>query len=73
MDYSTPGSSIHGILQARVLEWVSISFSKGSSWPKDQTQVSRIVGRRFTEDASLKLNIQKDEDHGIWFPSLHGK
>ena len=47
MDCSLPGSSLHGILQARVLEWVAISFSRGSSWPRDQTQVSCISGRRF--------------------------
>ena len=47
MDCSLPGSSLHGILQARVLEWVAISFSRGSSWPRDWTQVSRIPGRRF--------------------------
>ena len=49
MDCSLSRSSIHGILQARVLEWVAISFSRGSSWPRDQTRVSHIVGRRFTE------------------------
>ena len=48
MGHRLPGSSIHGIFQARVLEWVAISFSRGSSWPRDRTQVSRIVGRRFT-------------------------
>ena len=48
MDFSPPGSSIHGILQARVLEWVAISFSRGSSQPRDRTQVSHIVGRHFT-------------------------
>ena len=37
MDCSLPGSSLHGILQARVLEWVAISISRGSSWPRDQT------------------------------------
>ena len=47
MDYSLPGSSVHGILQARVLEWVAISFSRGSSLPRDWTRVSRIVGRHF--------------------------
>ena len=47
MDCSLPGFSVHGILQARILEWVTISFSKGSSPPKDQTQVSRIGGRCF--------------------------
>ena len=48
MDCSLPGSSIHRIFQARVLEWVAISFSRGSSWPRDRTWVSRIVGRCFT-------------------------
>ena len=48
MDCSLPGSSIHGIFQARVLEWVAISCSRGSSWPRDRTQVSHIVGRHFT-------------------------
>ena len=44
MDYSPPGSSVHGILQATLLEWVAIPSSRGSSWPRDQTQVS-CVGR----------------------------
>ena len=48
IDCSLPGSSVHGIFQARVLEWVAISFSRRSSWPRDRTQVSYIVGRRFT-------------------------
>ena len=48
MDYSLPGSSVHGILQARILEWVAIHFSRGSSQPKDWTQVSCIAGRFFT-------------------------
>ena len=47
IDYSLPRSSIHGIFQARILEWVAISFSRGSSQPKDQTRVSCIVGRHF--------------------------
>ena len=44
-DYSLPGSSIHQILQARILEWVTLSFSRGSSQPRDRTWVSGIVGR----------------------------
>ena len=48
MDYSLPGSSVHGIFQAIVLEWIAISFSKGSSQPRDRTQVSCIVDRHFT-------------------------
>ena len=47
MDYSLPGSSIHGVFQARVLEWVAISFSRGSSPPRDRTQVSCIASRCF--------------------------
>ena len=42
-----PGFSVHGILQARILEWVTISFSRGSSRPRDRTSVSCIGGRRF--------------------------
>ena len=45
MDCGPPGSSVHGILQARILEWVPISFSRGSSQPRDQTRVS-CVSRR---------------------------
>ena len=48
MDCSLPGSSIHGIFQARILEWVAISFSRSSSWPRDRTQVSHTAGRLFT-------------------------
>ena len=59
VDYNLPGSSVHGILQARVLEWVAISFSRGSSPPRDQTQVSHLGGRRFnlwaTREAHVKL------------------
>ena len=47
MDYSLPGSSVHGILQARILEWVAIFFSKGSSLPRDWTWVSCIAGSFF--------------------------
>ena len=48
MDFGPPGSSIHGILQARILEWVAIPFSRRSFQFRDQTQVSRIIGRFFT-------------------------
>ena len=59
MDCSPPGSSIHGIFQARGLEWVAISFSRGSSWPRDRTQASRIViaGRRFTGWATRQVQM----------------
>ena len=48
MDCNLPGSSVHGILQARILEWVAISFSRGSSQPRDRTCISCIAGRFFT-------------------------
>ena len=52
MDYSLLGSSVHGILQARILEWVVISFSRGSSQHRDWTRVSHTVGRLFTIGAA---------------------
>jgi len=55
IDCSLPGFSIHGIFQARVLEWGAISFSRGSSQPRDRTQVSHIVGRRFTVWATREV------------------
>ena len=48
MDCRPPGSSVHGILQARILEWVAIPYSRGSSRPRDQTWISHIAGRFFT-------------------------
>ena len=48
MYYGSSGPSVHGILQARILEWIVILFSRGSSWPRDQTQVSYNAGRFFT-------------------------
>ena len=69
MDCSLLGSSVHGIFQARLLEWIAISFSRRSSRPRNRTWVSHIAGRRFTiwatRDASkvmLKIfqaNIQQ--------------
>ena len=48
MDYSPLGSSVHGLFQARILEWIDIPFSRVSSWPKDRTCISCIAGRIFT-------------------------
>ena len=48
MDCSLPASSVHGILQARILEWVAIPFSRESSLPRDWTLVSHMTGRFFT-------------------------
>ena len=57
MAFSLPGSSLHGILQARILEWVVIPFSRGSSRPRDQTWVSWITGRFFTVWATREVLI----------------
>ena len=54
VDHSLPGSSIRGIFQARILEWGAVSFSQGSSQPRDLTQVSRIAGRHFTNWTTRK-------------------
>ena len=57
MDHSPPGSSVHGTLQARILEWVAIPFSRGSSWLRDQTWVFRSAGRFFTTEQPGKLSL----------------
>ena len=57
MDCTSPGSPVHGILQARILEWVAISFSRGPSWFKDQTCISGIAGRFFTTKAIGKPHL----------------
>ena len=59
-DYSLPGFSVHGIFQARILEWLSISFSR-RSWPRDWTRVSCIVGRCFTVWATREVHRWKKE------------
>ena len=52
MDCSLPGSGVHGILQARILEWVAMPSSRGSSQSRGRTQVSSVVGRSFTSWAT---------------------
>ena len=59
VDCSLPGSSSHGILQAKILEWVAIPFSRGSSRPRDQAQVSCIEGRWFTLWATREVVVKK--------------
>ena len=56
-DCSLTGSSVRGIFQARVLEWVAIAFSRGSSWPRDRTEVSCIAGRCFTIWATREIPL----------------
>ena len=62
---SSPGSSVRRILQARILEWIAIPFSRESSCPRDWTQVSGIAGRFFT---MLKLNMQLFIFNYLGFP-----
>ena len=57
MDCSLPDSSVYGVFQARILEWVAISFSRRFSQPRDWTQVSHIVGRCFVSEPPGKLHI----------------
>ena len=59
MDCSPPGSSVHGILQARILEQVAIPFSRESSWPRDRNCVSCIADRFFTIWATKEAHIQE--------------
>ena len=59
MECSLPGFSVHGIFKAIVLEWIAISFSRGSSQPRDWTQVSRIVDRCFTVWATREVPGKK--------------
>ena len=59
MDCNLPGSSIHGILQARVLGWVAICFSRGSSWSRDWTWISCFMGRLFMVWATRQSTLGK--------------
>ena len=58
-DCSLPGSSVQGVLPARILDWVAMPFSSGSSWPKDRTHVSSIAGRFFTIWAMWEVYISR--------------
>ena len=67
VDCSPAGPSVQEILQARILEWVAISFSRGASQPRDRTPVSRIAGRRFNlwatrEAHNNAIEISKTND-----------
>ena len=84
MDYSPPSSSIHGIFQARILEWVAISYSRGSSQPRDWTHISYIGRWIFYhcatwEDPGTIIKANNDNSLGMWlwrssnsfFPFFH--
>ena len=59
MDYSLPGSSVHGISQARILEWMAISSSRGSSQPRDQIHISCIGRQVLYHRANGKITLSK--------------
>ena len=59
MDYSMPDSSVHGILQSRILEWIPMRFSRGSFPPRDRTWVSCTEGGFFTAEPPGKQNTPK--------------
>ena len=63
MDYSLPGSSVRETLQAGIRERVAISFSRGSSWPRDRIQISHATGRLFTDWATRVQN--KTRNHAL--------
>ena len=70
MDFSLPGSSVHGISQATILEWVAVSFSKGSSPPRGQTLLPWLAGRLFTTEPPGKP-ITLIQPYHIFRVSLH--
>ena len=70
MDCSPSGFSVHAVFQARMLEWVAISSSRGSSWPRDRTHVSCLsftAGEFFTSEPQGKPSVLSDAPH---FPSV---
>ena len=69
MDCSLSGSSVHGIFQVRGLEWIVISFSRGSSRPRNQTWVSCIAGRRFTVWTTREAWVNSGT---WWWTGKHG-
>ena len=66
VDCSLLGFSVHGILQARILEWVTISFSRGSSRPRDWTQGSHIGGRHFNLWATREAHRRTIQKRSSW-------
>ena len=72
MDWSPPGSSVHGIFQARILEWVAICFSTGSSGLRDQTHISLCLlhaGGFFTNGLNMPIQEKKSPEIKSKIPS----
>ena len=68
MDHSPPGSSVHGVLEARILEWVAMLSSRGSSRPRDQTRVSCMVDGFFPTEPLGRPLMGAPINHvlGVW-------
>ena len=71
MDCSLPVSSIHGILQARILEWVAIAFSRGASWPRDRSQVSYTTGGFFTIWATWGVAVFFNVSNNVYCDTVY--
>ena len=70
MDCSPPGSSVHGIIQARILQWVAMPFSRRSSEPRDWTPVSSIAGRFFTVLATREAQDSLEAGYYVGWPAI---
>ena len=66
VDCSPPVSSVHGVSQARTLEWITVSFSRGSSRPRDQTHVFCLAGGFFTTEPPEKPTLALQRIYFIW-------
>ena len=66
MDCIPPGSSVHGVLQTRTLEWVAISFCRGSSWFRDQTRISCIAGDPPGKPQHILLSSKRPHGSQEW-------
>ena len=71
MDCSLPGSSAHGILQARTLEWVAVPSTRGASWPSGQSHVSCVAGGFFTEEPAGKPEVLDDSKSVLRTQTTH--
>ena len=71
MNCSSPGSSVHGIFQARILEWVTTAFSRGSSWPRDQPMSLSLTDRFFTTESPGKHKGLLSDSYYSYYSSVH--
>ena len=75
VDHSLPGSSVHGTLQARILEWVAVPSSEGSSQPRDRTCISYVsyICRQEGNGNPLQYScLENPMDRGAWLATVHG-